>query len=199
MARHFTLPQITLLVGVALGVAALLVLVVYLIHRAVRDHRRGLEFKPSPPRTDNEPAFVAATVQALIAELKSRQTVLEERSRDAERRARSSARTLEAMARAFPQGLIVVSAEGYLTQANAPARELLQLDVWSHRRFTELLGDSPLAEAIRECLVSGKMQARENIEHQTSSGARLALAVRVEPIEAQGGTTEGAACLLWPL
>ncbi len=194
MARHLTLPQITLLVGVALGVAAILVLVIYLIHRAIREHRQGLEFKPSTRRTEDGPAFVAATVQSLIAELKSRQTALEERSRDAERRARSAAKTLEAMSRAIPQGLLILTAEGYLALANAPARELLHVDVWSRRRFTELLGATPLADAISECLGTGKTQQRKNLAHPASSGGVLTLAVRIEPIEGRGGAIEGAVC-----
>ncbi len=197
MAHHLTLQQITLLVAIALGVAVILVLVIYLIHRAVREHRQGLEFKPAAPRAENEPAFVAATVQSLIAELKSRSNDLEERWRHAERRARSGARTLEAISRAIPEALLIVASDGYLTSASARAREMLQLDIWSRRRFSELLGDSPLSEAIAECLASGHSQSLEKIEYTTPSGRPITLGLRIEPIQSQDGTTEGAVCLLW--
>ncbi len=197
MARHLTLSQMTFLVGVALGVAAISVLIIYLIHRSLREYRKGLEFKPSTPHAENESAFIAATVQSLIAELKSRSDDLEKRWRHAERRARASAKSLEAVARTIPQGLLVVSAEGYLTLINAPARRLLQLDVWSHRRLSELLGDSPLSEAIAECLASGNPQSLEKIEYATPSGRLITLGLRIEPIQGQDGTTEGAVGLLW--
>ena len=197
MARHLTLPQITLLVALALGVAAFLVLIFYLLHRAVREHQRGLEFKPSTPRPENEPAFVAATVQSLIAELKSRQVVLEERSRGADHRANTAEQTIHAIARSIPQGLLVIGAGGYLILANEQARELLEADVWSRRRFAELFAGTPLAEVLNECMAAGKTQVRESIAHQTPSGRGLTLSLRAEPIESRGGITEGVVCLLW--
>ncbi len=197
MHHHWTISQLTLLVGTALTVAAVLILLFYILHKAVRRQRARVDFKAKSPRAENEPAFVAAAVQGVIADLKASQKNLETRLRSAEEQSRISQRTLEILARDIEECLIVINHEGFITRANGPARELLRADLWSKRPYAEILGrDSALCALIQQCVESGRALKQEVKVGLPDRAEAATLEASVAPLQLSGGLVEGVVCLL---
>jgi signal transduction histidine kinase len=68
------------------------------------------------------------------------------------------------------------------------------------RRYSEALGaDSDLTKLIAECLSSGKIFRREEVEHITPAGDTRHLGVTISPIRRGEGKISGAICLLTDL
>ena len=82
---------------------------------------------PTARAGGDEAETAIATFQRTVEELKKRTAELEGLRRSEQRRADALAVTAETLVRSHPGGLVVVDAAGRLTQANAPARELLSL------------------------------------------------------------------------
>jgi len=92
---------------------------------------------------------------------------------------------------------MVFDRQGFLTQANAPARELLGPDTWSRRRYAELFQSIPkLAELVQTCLETGAEIRKQTVEHQTGDEGTRAIAVSLLPVRDRSGSTEGVVCLL---
>ena len=195
MVQHPSLAQLTFLLAITLGVAGLVVLIITLVHRSAREHREEIDAKGKPPRSDNEPAFVAATVQGVIAELKSREKLLMELCRQAEDRANFSRRALEAAAAQIPFALLLFDREGLLSLANPAARELMKIDVWSRRRYPQLLADSALITAIQDCLESAAPSPQKTIQFAMTQGGEL-LQATISAIEDSRGGVAGVVCLV---
>jgi signal transduction histidine kinase len=95
---------------------------------ALTETARGVGALVPAARAGGDEAETAiATFQRTVEELKKRTAELEGLSRSEQRRADVLAVTAETLVRSHPGGLVVVDAEGRLTQANVPARELLGL------------------------------------------------------------------------
>jgi PAS domain-containing protein len=196
MHPHFTLWQLTLLVGTAVGIAALLVFIIYALHKAFRSSLRA-EIARQSPRAADSSAFALATMQGVIANLKEEQHKLEESRRTAEQRATQNARVAETIASALEEALVVFDREGFIRLINPPARTVLGADTWSRRRYTEILGpDNPLAVLIQASLQSGEAVRRKKIELSSPSGQRRLLLATVLPLQIPAGNIEGAICLL---
>lgn len=200
MPRHFTFSQLTFLAGVAIGVGAVLILLVYIIHKNVRRHAQKEMWKTPSPRTDNSQAFVLATMQGVITGLREDQKKTQDSLRACERRAEESARQVELMAREIEEGLMIFDAQGFLSLVNPAAHALLGIDIWSRRRYQDLLGaGSELARCVDSCIANGAVtRAKVGMTH-LSSGEALRLNVTVVPLTrpaAGGEEIYGAICLL---
>jgi PAS domain-containing protein len=197
MHFHLTFSQVTLLVGTALAVAVALIGLLYFLHRAGRERRAGLDFRAKPPRSENESAFVAATVQGVISDLKSSQREMEARLRAAEGLLRVSQRTLEVLAREIREGLVIINRDGHVARANAAARELLAADLWSRRPYLEILGrDSPLGRLIQDCMESARPSKQEFALGALGRAEGTIVEASIIAIEDSGGGVEGVVCLL---
>lgn len=198
MHLHLTLSQLTLLVGIAIAVAMVLVLLIYFFHRAAKEQTSGAGFEAGSPRTENESAFIAATFQGVIADLKSRQRDLETRLRSAEEQARRAQRTLDALAAELPQGLLVISRDGFITRANDAVRELVAIDLWSRRPYWEIFGaGSPLATLIQNCIETGKPLRQTVTLGPMARQPEAQFEVSAAPIESGShAVAEGVVCLL---
>ena len=197
MVRNLTSIQIVLILGGILVIAGLFVLLVYLLHRAFERQRKESNLSPARPRPADEAAFVNAAMQGVIAKLKAREAELNDLLREAEQRAETSSRALEAIVREFPAGLMVFSQEGFLELSNSAARIILGIDTWSRRRYTEILGaESPVARLVKQCLESGKSCRMESVNVPVPGGPTRALTISVSPCHGRGGQPQGAVCFV---
>jgi PAS domain S-box-containing protein len=100
----------------------------------------------------------------------------------------------------MPAGLLVVNAQGIITSANPAAEQTLGHHGLNFRRFSEALGEaSDLSRVIGECLASGKIFRREQIEHRDAAGDIRQLGVTISPIRKGTEEISGALCLLTDL
>lgn len=200
MTHHLSFSQLSLLAGAAVVMGALLVILVYLIHKAFKEQRQSEGFVPTTPRTDDEANFAMAAMQGVIAKMKEQEKELVELRQAAERRARESARLSENILREMPNGLLVFNREGFLTTANPAVRSLLGVDTWARRRYPEILGlESTLTQHIRECLETARVIAQESVEFETPTGRKVVLGVSLSPLRGSTGEVEAAICLLTDL
>src|SRR5574337_49225 len=113
------------------------------LHRAPRD---TADLSGMPPRSENAPAFMAASMQAVIQKLREQEKELEALHRRERERALQTERLSEAVTRNMPAGLLLVNPAGLITSANPAAEAALGISALAFRRYTEALGqDSPLS------------------------------------------------------
>ena len=195
MTQHLSISQVTLLVGITIGIG--LVLVAYAIHKAFHGRREELDLNPKSPRAQDEAAFAVATLQGVITNLKAQQQELREELRATRERAKEIAHLSEIMIREMPGGLLVFDRAGFIINANRAVAELLQIDTWSRRRYPEMLGpESALTGYIRKCLESGKTHTREGVEYMPPRGESRLLEMTLAPVQAQDSRIGGAVCIL---
>jgi len=189
--------QVVMLLGTALVIGAVMILIIYALHRAMRRAKKPMTVTRPSPSVRDESALVLASLQGVVATLKSREKQLEALLREAEERADTSTRALETIVRASPQGLMVFDKGGFLTLANQAARNILEVDLWSRRRYGEIFGaDSPLAMAIRGSFESGKGNPRMPLGYTSPSGHKHLLSLTLSPFPGRNGQLAGLACIL---
>ena len=197
MARHLSVAHLTLLVGLILAAAGILILGAYALHKTLTQARRADSLEPKTPRTDNQAGFILATLQGVIANLKAEQKELAQQHRAEQERAEESARLNEIITREMPTGLMVFDPKGFLIQANPAARALLEIDSWSRRRYPEILGvQSPLTACVRKGLEEGRSTLWELLEVQTRRGGPRRLRVFLSQLSSQNGEINGVVCLV---
>ena len=195
--RHLDFEQVTILVGLTLVAAAVAGVVIYVVHRMARSHHDAENFRAKPLRSENETAFVSATVQGVIADLKGREKLLTELCRKAEERATFSRNALEAIASHLPYPLLVFDRAGFLALANAAARGWLHIDVWSRRKYSDLLSaDSPLALAVEGVLSSGVRGAVTSAEFAGAESEKKLFSARVASFGDWSGEAAGVICIV---
>jgi PAS domain-containing protein len=197
MTPHISFLQLTFLIGGTVVVALVLVGAIYALHKSIRRTLKPDDFKPPRVRAENETAFTLATMQAVIAQLKDEHKTTQARLAAAERRAEQKARKVALLVQEMDRGLVIFDSEGFLIQSNAPARELLGPDAWSHRRYAELFQSIPkLVELVRTCLATGAETRKQNVDHQAGDEGVRAIAVSVLPLRDRSGSTEAVVCFL---
>jgi len=197
MAKHLTPQQVLILLGTALVIAGIMVMTIYFLHRALWRERKGQKLKPMSVRFGDESSFLIASMQGVLSRMKARETELEGMLREAEQRAETNARTVEAIVRDLPQALLVFDQAGFLILANPAARVLLETDTWARRRYLEILTPgSELSLRVRNCLKGGKGYRREMVIHPLLSGGERQLRVSISPLYDRNGQTAGAVCIL---
>lgn len=197
MLRNLNPLQITLLLGGGLLIVGLTAFILYTIHKAFQQQRKSEDFRASSPKSGDESSILLASMQGVLTRMKCRERELEAVLREAEQRADSSTRTLEAVVRNLPAGLLVFTREGFLALSNPGARALLGVDTWSRRRYAEILGaESSLSLHLRNALEAGVPLRAESVEHQLSDGSTVLLEVTLSPFHGRSGQVAGAVCLL---
>jgi nitrogen-specific signal transduction histidine kinase len=148
------------------------------------------------PRSENQTAFMAASLQAVIHKLREQEKELGELNRAERERAQQTERLSEAVTRNMPAGMLLVSAAGLVTSANPAAENALGVHGLAFRRYTELLGEnSPLAQRITACLQDGRTFRREQVEYATPGQEQRQLGVSISPILRGADQVTGAICL----
>jgi signal transduction histidine kinase len=98
-----------------------------------------------------------------------------------------------------PSGLVAFGADGNTTVLNSPAATLLNtMANGVGKPFADLLSKTPeLARMVSECLASGEIFRREEVEMTGPNGARKRIGATIAPIEpATAGAARGALCML---
>jgi PAS domain S-box-containing protein len=192
------------MIAAGLGIVFLVitVLVVFLVRRSFRNRREEQreEFATSAPRTANPSAFMTASMQGVIMQLREQEKELERLHRIEKDRAEQTERLSEEVTRNMPAGLVVVNAMGIISSSNPAAEQVLGIRGLGFRRYSEALGaSSDLSKLIAECLATGKIFRREEVEHLPPAGDTRHLGVTISPIRRGEGKISGAICLLTDL
>jgi len=175
-----------------------LVLSILLLRRAYgRAGSTNASDKDLIPRAENAPAFMAASMQAVILKLREQEKELERLHRAERERAENTARLSEEVTRNMPSGLLVIGANGLISATNPAAEQALGMKALAFRRYSEALGESSeLSDLIQQCLADGKTFRREQTEHVTPDGIHRELGVTISPIRRAQEKATGAICLL---
>jgi nitrogen fixation/metabolism regulation signal transduction histidine kinase len=150
-------------------------------------------------KSRDEGEFVLETFQSVVAQLQEQRKALEQLSAQASKRADSAERFSERIVASVPSGLIAFDGSGRSMVINAPGRALLEVDGAAlGQPVASLLQRIPqLAELVEDCLQTGKLYRREEIETLTSGNHPRKLGATVAPIDlASGEGQRGAVCLL---
>lgn len=197
MKPHLSIPQLTFIVSVAVVAGLLLVAIFYLFHKAVRKGLSEGKTAPPAPRATNQTAFLLATVQGVISKLKEQLRMEQELHRATAQRAQDQERLLAVILEESAQGLVVFDREGFLSQSNKLARDLLGPDTLVRRRYPDLLGpDSKLGKLVSACLEAGRATRDAEVEVRGPGGVPRPVAVSVLPLLTRDGEVSGALCLL---
>jgi len=152
-----------------------------------------------PHKSKDEAEFVLETFQSVVGQLQAQRKELEQLSTQASKRADSAERFSERIVASVPSGLIAFDASGRSMAINGPGRALLEDERADlGQPVATLLKNIPqLAEMVNQCLKSGKLYRREEIETMTVGKLPRKIGATVAPIGlARGDGERGALCLL---
>jgi signal transduction histidine kinase len=152
-----------------------------------------------PHKSKDEAEFVLETFQSVVGQLQKQRTELEQLSSQASRRADSAERFSERIVASVPSGLIAFDGSGRSMVINGPGRALLEDEsARVGQPVADLLKNIPqLAEMVDQCLLSGRLYRREEIETLSSEKVPRRIGATVAPIDLSRGDGErGALCLL---
>jgi signal transduction histidine kinase len=155
--------------------------------------------EPRAPKSKDEAEFVLETFQSVVAQLQEQRKALEQLSRQASKRADSAERFSERIVASVPSALIAFDGTGHSMVINAPGRVLLDLDGAARGQpVAKILHKIPqLAEMVEQCLQTGKLYRREEIEIVTAEQIPRRLGATVAPIDLSSDRgPRGALCLL---
>jgi PAS domain S-box-containing protein len=153
--------------------------------------------KEAAPRAENVPAFMTASMQAVILRLREQEKELERLHQAERERAESTARLSGEVTRNMPAGLLVIGANGMISATNPAAEQALGIRALTFRRYSEALGESStLTALIQQCLAEGKIFRREQAAHIAPDGSHRELGVTISPIRRGQEKATGAICLL---
>jgi PAS domain S-box-containing protein len=188
--------------GLGIAVLGIAWLVVYLARKFFQSTKEEHKEKiaTSAPRTENPSAFMAASMQGVIQQLREQEKELERLHRIERERAEQTERLSEEVTRNMPAGLVVVNATGIISSSNPAAEQVLGIRGLGFRRYSEALGeDSALTRLVAECLETGRVFRREEVEHVPPAGDTRRLGVTISPIRRSEGKISGVICLLTDL
>jgi signal transduction histidine kinase len=151
------------------------------------------------PKSKDEAEFVLETFQSVVAQLQEQRKALEHLSNQASKRADSAEKFSERIVASVPSGLIAFDGSGRSMVINAPGRAILEIDGAAlGQPVRTLLQNIPeLADMVEQCLQSGKLFRREEIESASLEQQQRRIGATVAPIDlAPDLGQRGALCLL---
>src|SRR5258708_23883682 len=193
---------LTAFVAILLG---MLVCILFVVGWGFRRYRQLVgEAQKAPvdsraPKSRDEAEFVLETFQSVVAQLQEQRKALEQLSHQASKRADSAERFSERIVASVPSALIAFDGAGHSMVINAPGLALLGVDSGAlGQPVSEILHNIPqLSQMVVDCLQSGKVYRREEIETMTTEQLPRRLGATVAPIElASDRGPRGALCLL---
>ncbi|MDQ1638790.1 MAG: two-component system, NtrC family, sensor histidine kinase AtoS [Pyrinomonadaceae bacterium] len=182
-----------------------LLCIMFLLRRLLRPYRQlvGEAEKASltapANRSLDEGEFVLETFQSVVAQLQKQREVLEELRNEASKRAVSAERFSERIVASVPSALIAFDGNGRSIVINEPGRALLQVDgsALGQTAGTLLQNLPQLAQMVQQCLETGTLFRREEIEVVTGDRLPRRLGATIAPINISLEQNErGALCLL---
>lgn len=205
----FSLPQADstqrvweIAIGAALGIVVVVGAIVFLLRKFFQSTREEQKapLAEDAPRVENASAFVTASMQGVIKQLREQEKELERLRKIDRERAEDTARLSEEVTRNMPAGLVVVNATGIISSANPAAEQVLGTRGLGFRRYSEVLGEkSELTRLVAACLLNGSIFRREQVTHEASNGDTRLLGVTISPIRRGAENINGAICLLTDL
>jgi nitrogen fixation/metabolism regulation signal transduction histidine kinase len=159
--------------------------------------RASLQTQIQPSKDEAE--FVLETFQSVVAQLDTQRKELKKLSDQASERANSAERFSERVIASVPSGLVAFDGNGLSMVINAPGRQLLNADGSALGQSADsLLRNIPrLAEIVHECLETGKLFRREEIETTSSDNLARRIGATVAPIDLSSESGKrGVLCLL---
>jgi signal transduction histidine kinase len=168
-------------------------------YRQLVDEAEKASIESKSHKSKDEAEFVLETFQSVVGQLQQQRKELEQLSTQASRRADSAERFSERIVASVPSGLIAFDGSGRSLVINGPGRVLLQDENANvGQPVATLLKNIPqLAEMVEQCLHSGRLYRREEIETLSSERLPRKIGATVAPIDlAPGDGERGALCLL---
>ena len=150
-------------------------------------------------KSQDEAEFVLETFQSVVAQLQEQRKALEQLSAAARERANSAEKFSERIVASLPSGLIAFDGAGLSMAINTPGRALLEVNgAQLGEPYKQLFGaHEELAQMVGDCLQTGTVYRRTEIEAVTSDGKLRRLGATVAPIELPPERgPRGALCLL---
>ena len=188
-------------IGAAVSILAVVGTVFFLLRKFFQstkeEHQEAVG--TDTPRVGNASAFMTASMQGVIKQLREQEKELERLHKIERERAEDTERFSEEITRNMPAGLLVVNATGIIASANPAAEQVLGARGLAFRRYSEVLGEkSELTRLVAYCLATVKIFRREQVKHEAPGEARL-LGVTISPISRGADKINGAICLLTDL
>lgn len=165
----------------------------------VGEAEKASSVESRPHKSKDEAEFVLETFQSVVGQLQEQRKELEQLSTQASKRADSAERFSERIVASVPSGLIAFDGSGRSMVINGPGRALLQDESADlGEPVAAFLKNIPqLAEMVEQCLQSGKIYRREEIETLTPESLPRRIGATVAPIAlAPDDGERGALCLL---
>jgi nitrogen fixation/metabolism regulation signal transduction histidine kinase len=150
-------------------------------------------------KSQDEAEFVLETFQSVVAQLQEQRKALEQLSADARERANSAEKFSERIVASLPSGLIAFDGAGLSMAINTPGRALLEVNgAAMGESYKQLFGShEELARMVGDCLQTGTVYRRTEIEAISANGKLRRLGATVAPIELPPERgPRGALCLL---
>jgi PAS domain S-box-containing protein len=188
--------------GMAIGIIAVVGIVFFLLRKffqSTRDENEEI-LSADAPRVQDPSAFMQASMQGVIRQLREQEKELERLHQLERERADQTERLSEEVTRNMPAGLVVVNATGIISSVNPAAEQVLGARGLAFRRYSEVLGEkSELTRFIADCLAQGSIFRREQVKHEPPSGETRLLGVTISPIRRGAEKVSGAICLITDL
>jgi signal transduction histidine kinase len=150
-------------------------------------------------KSQDEAEFVLETFQSVVTQLQKQRKELEKLSVEARERANSAEKFSERIVASLPSGLIAFDSAGLSMAINPPGRTLLQANGTAlGESYEKLFGDhEELARMVGDCLQTGTIYRRTEIQTTTPEGRMRRLGATIAPIELPPERgPRGALCLL---
>jgi signal transduction histidine kinase len=191
---------LTAFVAILLGA---LVCILFFLRWVLRPYRQLVgeaekaQVASKMPKSRDEAEFVLETFQSVVAQLQEQRQALEQLTNQAKQRADSAEKFSERIVASVPSALLAFDAAGKSMLINAPGRALLRVDDALDQPVNVILNRIPqLAEMVEDCLRSGMVYRREEVETLTPEQLPQRLGATVAPIELTSDGARGALCLL---
>ena len=150
-------------------------------------------------KSQDEAEFVLETFQSVVAQLQAQRKELEQLSAEARERANSAEKFSEHIVASLPSGLIAFDGAGLSMAINTPGRTLLEVNGAAlGESYKQLFGaHEELAKMVGDCLQTGTVYRRTEIEAVSTDGKLRRLGATVAPIDLpRERGPRGALCLL---
>jgi signal transduction histidine kinase len=189
---------LAILIGSLLGILFLLRWLLRPYHQLIGEAQRAT-VADQMMKSQDEAEFVLETFQSVVTQLQEQRKELEQLSVEARERANSAEKFSEHIVASLPSGLIAFDGAGLSMAINTPGRALLEVNGTAlGESYQKLFGaHEQLAEMVGDCLETGTVYRRTEIQALHADGRMRRLGATIAPIELPPERgPRGALCLL---
>jgi len=189
---------LAILIGSLLGILFLLRWLLRPYHQLIGEAQRAT-VADQMMKSQDEAEFVLETFQSVVTQLQEQRKELEQLSVEARERANSAEKFSERIVASLPSGLIAFDGAGLSMAINTPGRTLLEVNGTAlGESYQKLFGaHEQLAEMVGDCLETGTVYRRTEIQTLHADGRMRRLGATIAPIELPPERgPRGALCLL---